>query len=194
MRGAGRAVAVVCVLMLGGGCGLQPSAEVEDIDPLSLPPRLLGTTSPTSAAPANDPTSAGSGVYFLRATTLRVSPRVLAAASGLPALQDLLDKLAAGPDAVDRRRGLSTALPPTTRLTVTSLEAGLATVDLNFGQVPPDQTTAIAQIVLTATSLPDVRRLLLSINGQPLKAPLVSGAQTDRPLTRADYAALLNRK
>lgn len=192
MRAPLRTAPVVWVLVLAG-CGLQPSAEVEDIDPLSLPPRLLASTSPTSPALA-DPNRSGSGVYLLRATTLRLSPRVLAAPSGLPALQDLLNKLAAGPDAEDRRRGLSTALPPTTRLTVTSLETGLATVDLNFGQAPPDQTTAIAQIVLTATTLPDVRRLLLSIDGQPLQAPLASGAQTDRPLTRADYAAMLNGK
>ncbi len=179
-----------CVLLLMSGCGLGPSGGVKDIDPLSLPPRLLVTSPPTAPAVAESITS-GSGTYFLRDTSLRLSARTLTAPSGVPALQELLNNLAGGPDDVDRRRGLSTALPPTTRLTVTSLVGDLATVDLAFGQVPPDQTTAIAQIVLTATSLPEVSRLLLTIDGKPLQAPLANGAQTDRPLTREDYLAML---
>ena len=177
--------ATVCVALLTAGCGLGPTSEVRDIDPLSLPPRLLATPAPTTA-PA-DPVRSGVGVYFLRDTILRLSPRTVPAGSGRSALQDLLTSLAAGPDAADRERGLSTALPPTTRLTVTALDGDLATVDLSFGQVPPDQTTAIAQIVLTATSLRGVSRLLLTIDGKPLQAPLASGAQTGRPLTRSDY-------
>ncbi|GAA0634624.1 hypothetical protein GCM10009547_43370 [Sporichthya brevicatena] len=185
----GWAAAVASVLMLTG-CGLGPSGGVKDIDPLSLPPRLLADAPPT-AVPSRDPDSSGAAVYFLRDTTLRPAVRTLTARTGVPALQELLNSLAAGPDGTDRQRGVSTALPPTTRLTVTGLEGDLATVDLSFGQVPPDQTTAIAQIVLTATSLPEVNRLLLTIEGAPLQAPLANGAQTDRPLTRSDYVRML---
>lgn len=186
-----RLAAASCIALLTAGCGLNPTSGMQDIDPLTLPPRLLATTSPTSAA-LTEPASSGSGAYFLRDTDLRLSARTLTAAPGIPALQELLTHLAAGPDAADRQRGLSTALPPTTRLTVTALDDDLATVDLSFGQAPPDQTTAIAQIVLTATSLPEVSRLLLTIDGEPLQAPLASGAQTDRPLTRSDYLAMLD--
>ncbi len=186
-----RGAAIAGLLLVLGGCGVNSSGEVTDIDPLSLPPRLVVTTPPTPSPVADEVTS-GSDVYFLRNTTLRPAARTLTAGAGLPALQELLDNLAAGPDADDRRSGLSTALPPTTRLTVTSLDGDLATVDLVFGQVPPDQTEAIAQIVLTATSLAEVSRLLLTIDGEPLQAPLASGAQTDRPLTRSDYRALLS--
>lgn len=196
MRWAPRVATAASILLLSAGCGLSQTSGVQDIDPLSLPPRLLATSSPTSAA-LTDPASSGSGTYFLRTTTLRtttlrLSARTVTAAPGVPALQELLTNLAAGPDAADRQRGLSTALPPTTRLTVTALEGDLATVDLSFGQVPPDQTTAIAQIVLTATSLPEVSRLLLTINGETIQAPLASGAQTDRPLSRSDYRALID--
>ena len=190
MRHRRRILGTGCVILLVTGCGLGPSGEVKDIDPSSLPPRLVAT-SPPSAPPTNDPVDSGSGVYFLRDTTLRLSARTLTEASSAPALQELLDDLAAGPDDADRDRGLSTALPPTTRLTVTSLQGDLAIVDLAFGQVPPDQTTAIAQIVLTSTSLPEVSRLLLTIDGEPLQAPLANGAQTDRPLMRSDYLAML---
>lgn len=179
-----------CLVLTLTSCGLGPSGEIEDIDPRSLPARLLATGAP-SPTPSADSTTGGVGAYFLRDTTLRLTARTVTAASGIPALQELLDTLAVGPDASDRQRGLSTALPPTTRLTVTELVGDLATVDLSFGQVPPDQTTAIAQIVLTATSVPGVNRLLLTFDGEPLEAPLASGAQTGRPLTRSDYLPLL---
>ena len=193
MRRLEHLVATSCLALLIAGCGVGATSEVKEIDPLSLPPRLLATAAPTPTTTA-EPVRSGSGVYFLRNTTLRLSPRTVTAEPGLPALQELLSSLAAGPDAADRDRGLSTALPPITRLTVTALENGLATVDLSFGQAPPDQTTAIAQIVLTATSLPGVSRLLLTIDGEPLQAPLSSGAQTDRPLTRSDYLARTDRE
>lgn len=185
-----QAAALGGLLFLAAACGLDPSGDVENIDPLSLPPRLIASAQPSATSPA-DLNNAGAGVYFLRDTVLRLAPRTVAAPAGVPALQELLNALAAGPDASDRQRGLSTALPPTTRLTVTKLEGDLATVDLTFGQVPPDQTAAIAQIVLTATSLPEVSRLLLTFDGEPLEAPLASGAQTGRPLTRADYLLML---
>lgn len=186
------------ILVLAAGCGFGPSGDLKEIDSLSLPPRLFSTTSPTVATPTTststataEPKTPASGTYFLSATSLRLSARPLSVTSGVPALQELLNHLAAGPDDAERARGLSTALTPTTRLTVASLQGGLATVDLAFGRVPPNQITAIAQIVLTATSLPDVNRLLLTLDGEPLQAPLADGALTDRPLTRSDYLAML---
>lgn len=192
MRRPGWGAAALCSLLVLSGCGSSPSGEVKDIDPLSLPPRLLESA---PVRPSASPDSVGStiGAYFLRGTKLRLVARAVTGATGPAALQELLDNLAAGPDASDRQRGLSTALPPTTRLAVTGLDGGLATVDLSFGQVPPDQTTAIAQIVLTATSLPQVNRLLLTFEGKPLQAPLASGAQTDRPLSRSDYLPMVSR-
>ena len=197
LRQVRRAAVLGWILVLAAGCGFGPSGDVKEIDPLSLPPRLFGSTPPTSTAAATatataaEPMTSGSGTYFLSATSLRLSARPLSVTSGIPALQELLNHLAAGPDDAERARGLSTALTPTTRLTVASLQGGLATVDLAFGRVPPNQITAIAQIVLTATSLPEVNRLRLTIDGKPLQAPLANGAQTDRPLTRSDYLALL---
>jgi hypothetical protein len=205
LRQVRRAAVLGGILLLAAGCGFGPSGDVKEIDPLSLPPRLFGTTPPistaatpaatpaaaTATATATEPMTSGSGTYFLSATSLRLSARPLSVTSGIPALQEMLNHLAAGPDDTERARGLSTALTPTTRLTVTSLQGGLATVDLAFGRVPPNQITAIAQIVLTATSLPEVNRLLLTIDGKPLQAPLADGALTDRPLTRSDYLAML---
>jgi spore germination protein GerM len=131
-------------------------------------------------------------VYFIGGRSLSEASRSLRDATGRRALQELLDDLVAGPTAADRGRGLSTALPPATRLVVTGLAATVATVDLIVDQLPPNQTTAIAQIVLTATSLPEVSEIRLTVNGQPISPPLASGAQTDRPLNRTDYLAFLS--
>jgi spore germination protein GerM len=50
----------------------------------------------------------------------------------------------------------------------------------------------VGQIVLTATSLPGVRGVRLTLDGEPLEAPLPSGELTSAPLTAEDYAALLS--
>jgi Sporulation and spore germination len=182
---------LLVALGLLGGCGLEPSHRVVDIDPMSLPQRLLATAAATPS-PGAEPVRAAGSVYFSNDQVLVEAPRTLQAPPGQAALQELLDDLTAGPDAADRDRGYSTALPPATRLRVTALVKDVATVDLAVDQPPPDQTTAIAQIVLTATSLPEVNHVRLTINGQPINAPLANGAQTDRPLGRADYQALLS--
>ena len=179
-----------CVLAVLAGCGLAPSSDLENIDPQSLPQRLIATGSPAGTA-SPEPSAGGGAVYFLRDDRLVQVPARLEPASGPGAVQQLLDLLTAGPDSANRERGYSTALTPATRLRLTRLDGDLVTLDLTVDQLPPDQTTAIAQIVLTVTSLPEVNALRLTINGQPINAPLSSGAQTDRPLTREDYADML---
>jgi spore germination protein GerM len=107
-------------------------------------------------------------------------------------LADLLDQLAAGPSQAERDEQLSSALPPEAQLSVTALDDSTATIDLDpSGQAPVGVSSrrAVAQIVLTATSSPGVRSVLLELGGQPVEAPLPSGELTSRPLTAADYAA-----
>jgi spore germination protein GerM len=183
-------LAAVALLVLPAGCGLGRGGVV-DIDPLSLPQRLVASPAPSPTDTAAPVRAAGS-VYFSSDEVLVQAARTLNAAPGQAALQELLDDLSAGPDATDRDRGYSTALPPATRLRVTALQTDVATVDLAVDQPPPDQTTAIAQIVLTATSLDGVRQVRLTFNGHPINTPLANGAQTNRLLTRADYAAMLS--
>ncbi|MGQ0842501.1 MAG: GerMN domain-containing protein [Sporichthyaceae bacterium] len=186
---------LVWALCLGGfllaGCGLTATRDVEDIDRAILPDRLVQAR-PTTAGPTPDATSVGGAVYFVDEDRLVALPYSTANASGSAAVQVLLDALAAGPGETDRDRGLSTALPPTTQLRLTALEANVAVVDLTVAQLPPNQTLAIAQLVLTATSLEAIAGLRLTVNGEPVAAPLASGAQTDRPLTRADYEQMLS--
>ena len=50
---------------------------------------------------------------------------------------------------------------------------------------------AVGQIVLTATSVPGVRAVLLTATGNRVDAPLPDGQLTSAPLTAADYEILL---
>lgn len=194
-RSRGTRIAVLAAVAAAtlSGCAFSSSGQVRDIDPLSLPPRLLPPPI-SSIEPSPSTTSPTARVYFIAGEDLLEAFRTPQMGSGRSALQELLNELTAGPTSSDRRQGLSTALTPATRITVTDLADGLATVDLTVDQPPPDQTTAIAQIVLTATSLPGITALNVTINGEAINPPLVGGAQTDRPLTRDDYVALLAPK
>ena len=49
----------------------------------------------------------------------------------------------------------------------------------------------MAQIVLTATSVPGVDAVRLTLSGAPVEAPLPSGELTSEPLNADDYATFL---
>jgi hypothetical protein len=77
---------------------------------------------------------------------------------------------------------------------VTALEDRVATVELSGESpdaVPERLPLAVAQVVLTATSLPSVEAVLLTRDGVPVEAPLPGGELSDRPLREGDYAGLL---
>jgi len=79
-------------------------------------------------------------------------------------------------------------------LTVADLSGATATIDLGGAAEAPsgqESRRAVAQIVLTATSLPGVDAVLLTRAGQRVDAPLPSGQLTSRPLTDDDYQPLL---
>jgi spore germination protein GerM len=77
---------------------------------------------------------------------------------------------------------------------VAQLSDGTATIDIDGPDEAPSggaSRLAVAQIVLTATSVPGVDAVRLTLSGEPVEAPLPSGQLTSAPLTAADYAALL---
>src|SRR5262249_38683154 len=89
--------------------------------------------------------------------------------------------------------GLSSALPSGASLVLVRTADSVAVIDLRVDQPPPEQTIVLAQIVLSATTVPGVDAVLLTLNGKRINAPLANGAHTSRPLTRTDYRGLLDR-
>jgi spore germination protein GerM len=109
-------------------------------------------------------------------------------------LECLLAALAAGPTAAEHDLQLATALPPDAELTVTDLTRGTATVDLAGPADAPAGSAsrrAVAQVVLSATSVPGVEAVVLTVEGEPVDAPLPSGQLSSAPLSAEDYAVYL---
>ncbi|MGY1594253.1 GerMN domain-containing protein [Geodermatophilus sp. SYSU D00708] len=185
--------ALVAVL---AGCGVPTGGPVETI-PESEVPQGLSSPSPTATAPAEpEPMAEASRIHLVaRDDTLVPRPREVTGPSLRDRLGDLLGELAAGPTADERELELSTALPPDVRLAVTEVAEGTATIDLTG---PVDAPTglagrrAVAQVVLSATTVPGVDAVVLTIDGERVEAPLPSGELTAAPLSADDYAALLS--
>ncbi len=192
-RRAGRAAAAGLAVAVLAGCGVPTGGEPRTIAATDVPYGLASpspTATPTAPAEANVD---GSGVHWLTTDgTLVPRVREVSGTTRRERLASLLDQLAAGPTPTERDEQLSTSLPPEVRLSVTGLEGGTATIDLDsFVQAPAGVAgrRAVAQLVLTATSVPGVQSVLLELAGEPIEAPLPAGELTAGPLTAQDYAA-----
>lgn len=184
---AGLAVAVVA------GCGVPTGGEPSTIPPTDVP---YGLAAPSPSVTPTAPPEAnvdGSRVHWLTTDgTLVPRVREVSGTTRRERLSYLLEQLAAGPTRDERDEQLSTSLPPEVRLSVTGLEGGTATIDLDSSAQAPAGVSgrrAVAQIVLTATSVPGVDAVLLELAGEPIEAPLPAGELTTGPLTAQDYAA-----
>ena len=194
MTGLRVPVALAVVLVLGG-CGVPAGGEPRAIPSSEVPYGLADPRPSPSAAVPSDPVADPARIFLLAADN-RLEPRDRDAegGSGQERLRSLLAALAAGPSAAERDQQLSTALPPDVRLTVTELSEGTATVDIQAPAEAPSGWTsrrAVAQIVLTATSVPGVDAVALTFSGDRVEAPVPSGELTSEPLTAADVAELL---
>nr|WP_231134125.1 GerMN domain-containing protein [Motilibacter deserti] len=101
-----------------------------------------------------------------------------------------------GPDEASQARGLTTALPPPLTLTVLDVTDGVVTIDLGGeanGLSNQQNTLAVGQVVLTATSVAGVDAVVLARKGEPIQAPVGDGALTWRPLVASDFT-ILRRK
>lgn len=90
----------------------------------------------------------------------------------------LLDELSAGPTQQVRNRGLTTALPPDSRLELVTTTGDLVLVDLKTEtQISADRLpTAIGQVVLTLASAPGITRVSLLSDGEPVQIPDADGS------------------
>jgi hypothetical protein len=183
----------VCAAL--AGCGVPTGTAPQRI-PASDVPYGLASAAPPSAAPLSSaPAADDPRVYLVTAQDLLVARgRDVTGPTAEGRLRKLLADLAFGPSQQDLAEQLSTALRPEVHLTVESIEDGVATISIagaDGGQSTGESRRAVAQIVLTATSVPGIDAVLLSAGGEVVEAPLPSGELTSRPLTATDYTALL---
>ncbi len=213
--GAWMAAAVVVATVLVG-CGVPTQSRAQVVDPDSLPPPLLATTTlapttvpapattsgPTTIAPTAPPTAPPAptetvGLYYVQGgpqPLVRVQHDVPTGDVSAPlAPAVVLDELVTGPRAGDPP-GLRSALLPG-QVAGVDVNRGTAAVDLrpSFRDLDSvDQELAIAQIVLTLTER-GAGALSFTLAGQPIQVPTAEAAQTLGPVTREDYERQLDQ-
>ncbi|MEO6410970.1 MAG: GerMN domain-containing protein [Pedococcus sp.] len=123
-----------------------------------------------------------------------VQASVSQVADPVAAVAEVLAQLEDGPSERDRSVGLSTALGPDATIHLAGLEGEVARIDVVAGDQQPAPSRvplAVAQIVLTVTSVPGVGSVLVTRDGSPVELPLPGGALTGAPVTAQDYASLV---
>lgn len=197
MRGRGRiglVVAVAAVTVLSA-CGLPGDGSARTVDDGEVPYGLLESRSPSSAtsAPGNGPARVPV-VVWVSDDRLLPEPTMRSCAEDPDVLvEELLNALAAGPSAVARAMGRSTQLAPGFGLDLVDIVGATAHVDIR----PETSMSAerlpavVGQIVLTATSAPTVRSVVLVTDGARIQVPRPDGILTGGPVTAEDYVDLL---
>jgi germination protein M len=167
------------------------------------PPTATATTpvapSPTMTTAAQaSPTAVSSdevtvlSVFFIRdekiATVHRTVPKTQQVAAA--AMAELL----AGPTAEDEAAGMNTTIPEGTEYLGTTIDQGVATVDLSSefesGGGSFSMSARLAQVVYTLTQFPTVDFVTFTLDGEPVDVFGGEGIVLDRPVGRKDFEDL----
>jgi spore germination protein GerM len=111
-----------------------------------------------------------------------------------PMLQSLLNRLAVGPTDRERARGLVTDLGPASTIVLRNVSGGTASIDLQPNSQDPSASKlpiAVGQIVMTATSIVGVDRVVFVRGGTVLPVPGPDGSMTADALVAADYDGMM---
>jgi hypothetical protein len=166
------------------GCAIADQHNPEAIK-TSAPSTPVSTTLP------DEPAQTYTAIFLVHADRLVTVER-----RTKPDLSTLIAHLLSGPTKDELAHGLTSAIPTGTTLQSASITGSTAALAFNnaLGAISgQEQLLAFAQIVVTATSLPAVGRVQISIGGQVVNAPLADGTLAQRPVGRDDYAAFLPR-
>lgn len=178
--------AVAAAVALLAGCAV-PDQRSPDIISGSRP-----AAQPSPASQPLNPTSSRVALYFVNGAN-KLSP-VLRSNPAM-GLATTVDALLAGPTNQEIAAGLSSAVPVGTKLDYARLDGSTASLGFSneLASVSGrEQLLAFAQIVVTADSLPSVDRVEISVGGQAVNAPERNGTLAQGPVSRSDYASLIN--
>ena len=157
-------------------------------------PAEATATTPAQATPtatAGDEVTILS-VFFIRdekiATVHRSVPKTQQVAAA--AMAELL----AGPTTEDEAAGMTTAIPEGTEYLGTTIDEGVATVDLSgefeSGGGSFSVAARLAQVVYTLTQFPTVDFVTFTLDGEPVDVFSGEGVILDRPVGRKDFEDL----
>jgi spore germination protein GerM len=185
----GRAV-LAAVLALAAvtvaGCGVPTENTPR---PITVAGRSATGTAAETASPV--PGRPAETLYLVRDAHLVAVHRP---AERIPAVDEQLRHLLAGPTERERDTGFVSALTGITVTGMVGIRDGVATVEIgnrSDGTGRSDEVLAYGQIVCTLTGRADVHTVSFLHDGQPLRVPRADASLTDGPLTGADYADLV---
>ena len=158
-----------------------------------------GTTTSTSTGGSTSTTVApvpgGTiivNVYFARDEKMAAASRTIDKTQGVGAAAVRL--LLEGPNGVEQKGGMTSAIPQGTKLLGLDIKNGIATVDLSkeysSGGGSLSMMTRLAQVVFTLTQFPTVKGVNFMLDGKPIEVLGGEGVIIDHPMTRADYEEL----
>lgn len=194
--GSGTSIALAASLTVAA-CGVPTGGETRRIESSAVPYGLLRDRDQSIVRATGEGVAPGEirgrigllgGDSAVRLVERDVATGSPAAVAGL-----LLKELQRGPTDAERRFGLDSAVSPEARLRVTGWRRDVLTVDVSgeLTAAPERLPLAVAQIVLTVTSVPSVRAVQFQHDGTVVQVPLGDGSLTSAALTRQDYQNLL---
>ena len=184
---------VAVALASAAGCGLSVDALPQPIPSDEVPPAILVPTSTVVNPGQHGGMIPFSGVYFIAPdgtqlvkTTQWVHPKITP--------QKLLDTLDSGPSSAEFDEGIQSALPPNASLLSGGVTNGVLAVylDVSYESLFANQEGLyFAQIVWTATSLPEIKSLVFYFNNAAVSPVTGNGAiATAYLVDRCDYQEL----
>jgi hypothetical protein len=181
---AATALSLLGIALFGVGCAIQPDSAPRDIpEDLQEPETPSGTAAGGAAR--------GTDRIFLLGSDGNEQPllrTVRRETNNNPTT--LLTELISGPNPAEQEAGLRSAIPTSLQLRSVRLTAGVAEVDVSeqLLDLPGgDLTRAVAQIVFTASEIPNAESVLIRVNGATREWPNGSGTLQREPLTTYDF-------
>lgn len=202
-----RLVWIAAVVVLVAACGAGDDATTTTVAPATTTtstvattttsaPTTTETTTTTTTTTTSPPVMVETAVYFLATPAVGASgPFLVPVARETPGSPtDAVAALIAGPGSAESEAGLSSAIPPATRLIDLSVVDGVAAVDLSgdFADTAGsfDAIARLGQLTWTVTRFEEIDGLRLLLDGEVVDVFSAEGLELDDPLTREDFLEL----
>jgi len=183
-RGWTLAIAVASGSLLGAACSMAPP---------TTSPTIQSSPAPSSTTTTTTPTTTTYTLYFLRGSYLGAAHRAGPATTSIATAT--LEALVGGPSSSEVGAGLSSAIPPATRLLGIRMTSGTATVDFSaaFGTAgtPRNELARVAQVVYTLTLFPSVKHVAFEISGATPSTFGSGAVSLQKPLGRTEVLGAL---
>ncbi len=176
---------ILCLLgLVVVGCGIPAESSPE--------PLILEIDEPPEIREPSPEDQAAVSMYLVRDDRLIHVTRDLRSPSSI---EEIVGSLLGGVTPPEERANLRTSIPRGTRLLSVAQEGSTVRVNLSreFASVGgEEEILAVAQIVLTVTSLEETQHVAFELEGIPTDVPVANGALSVEPVSAREYDELLD--